>query len=192
MDFAPQVKGLEIPGYEPRALQTMALGFAVGTRGADHNRSGAYELDFSDRVDRLHGSEEAAELALGPEDVAALNDSLILCKFLRGVFSDIFAESADMLSAVTGWEITPAELRGTARRIVALKKAFNIREGWRPEDDTLPARFLSEGLPDGVGEGARMPRDRLQSMIRAYNLARGWTEDGYVPKEILDEIGIEI
>ena len=28
--IAPQVKGLEIPGYEPRALQTMALGFAVG------------------------------------------------------------------------------------------------------------------------------------------------------------------
>src|SRR5262249_60178761 len=38
-DFAPHVKGLEIPGYEPRALQTMALGFAVGSRGADHNRS---------------------------------------------------------------------------------------------------------------------------------------------------------
>src|SRR5580692_11432648 len=44
--IAPQVKGLEIPGYEPRALQTMALGFAVGARGADHNRSGAYEVDF--------------------------------------------------------------------------------------------------------------------------------------------------
>ena len=42
-----QVKGLEIPGYEPRALQTMALGFAVGARGADHNRSGAYEVDFA-------------------------------------------------------------------------------------------------------------------------------------------------
>src|SRR5262249_27554250 len=28
-DFAPQVKGLELPGYEPRSLQTMALGFAV-------------------------------------------------------------------------------------------------------------------------------------------------------------------
>src|SRR5580765_6548646 len=46
IEFAPQVKGLEIPGYEPRALQTMALGFAVGARGADHNRSGAYEVDF--------------------------------------------------------------------------------------------------------------------------------------------------
>ena len=48
-DFAPHVKGLEVPGYEPRALQTMALGFAVGSRGADHNRSGAYEADFSAR-----------------------------------------------------------------------------------------------------------------------------------------------
>ena len=32
IDFAPQVKGLEIPGYDPRGLQTMALGFAVGSR----------------------------------------------------------------------------------------------------------------------------------------------------------------
>src|SRR5262249_33938236 len=55
-DFAPHVKGLEIPGYEPRTLQTMALGFAVGSRGADHNRSGAYEIDFSEHADRLHGS----------------------------------------------------------------------------------------------------------------------------------------
>ena len=55
-DFAPHVKGLELPGYEPRALQTMALGFAVGTRGADHNRSGAYEADFSADADRLHGT----------------------------------------------------------------------------------------------------------------------------------------
>src|SRR5262249_28581477 len=52
LEFAPQVKGLEIPGYEPRALQTMALGFAVQARGADHNRSGAYEADFSERADR--------------------------------------------------------------------------------------------------------------------------------------------
>src|SRR5262245_34427748 len=57
--FRPARQGLEIPGYEPRALQTMALGFAVGSRGADHNRSGAYEVDFSSRADRLQGSPEA-------------------------------------------------------------------------------------------------------------------------------------
>src|SRR3954453_14873722 len=43
--FAPQVKGMELPGYEPRTLQAMALGLAVNARGADHNRSGAYEAD---------------------------------------------------------------------------------------------------------------------------------------------------
>src|SRR5207237_5286232 len=79
-DFAPHVKGLELPGYEPRALQTMALGFAVGSRGADHNRSGAYEMDFSHQANRLHGTPAAALLAVETEDRAALMDSLILCK----------------------------------------------------------------------------------------------------------------
>jgi aldehyde:ferredoxin oxidoreductase len=34
--FAPHVKGLELPGYDPRSLHTMALGLAGRTRGADH------------------------------------------------------------------------------------------------------------------------------------------------------------
>ena len=97
----PQVKGLEIPGYDPRGLQTMALGFAVGSRGADHNRSGAYEVDFSEAVDRRNVGPESAVLAVETEDKAALMDSLILCKFLRGVFTDFFQESAEMLKLIT-------------------------------------------------------------------------------------------
>ena len=54
-DFALQVKGLELPGYEPRTLQAMALGLAVNARGADHNRSGAYEADLSGDLDRFAG-----------------------------------------------------------------------------------------------------------------------------------------
>ncbi|MFL5340667.1 MAG: aldehyde ferredoxin oxidoreductase family protein [Gemmataceae bacterium] len=180
-DFAPHVKGLEMPGYEPRALQTMALGFAVGSRGADHNRSGAYEADFSAKTDRLHGTPDAALLAIETEDKAALIDSLILCKFLRGVFTDVFAESAELLHKVTGWDVTGDELRTAARRIVTAKKLFNIREGWTPAEDTLPKRFLSEGLPEGAAPGALLPRERLQGMVHAYYAARGWDEDGRVP-----------
>ncbi len=189
--FAPQVKGLELPGYEPRALQTMALGFAVGTRGADHNRSGAYEIDFSDRVDRMHGDAHAAELAIDTENRAALIDSLILCKFLRGVFDDFYGEVAELLRAVTGWDVTREELEQVGERVVALRKAFNIREGWKPEDDTLPGRFLDEALPDGPSAGARVPRARLAEMIRSYNLARGWTEDGHLPEAVLRDLAIE-
>ncbi|HZZ54112.1 MAG TPA: aldehyde ferredoxin oxidoreductase C-terminal domain-containing protein, partial [Trebonia sp.] len=55
--FAPHVKGLEMPGYEPRTLHSMALGLAVNARGADHNRSGAYEADLSGDLDRLDGGD---------------------------------------------------------------------------------------------------------------------------------------
>src|SRR6187455_3119092 len=112
--FAPQVKGLEIPGYEPRALQTMALGFAVGARGADHNRSGAYDVDFSDKVDRRNATLDSVRHAIDTEDKAALMDSLILCKFLRRVLEDFYGESAAMLRAITGWDVTPDELCDTA------------------------------------------------------------------------------
>ena len=101
-DFAPHVKGLEIPGYEPRALQAMALGFAVGTRGADHNRSGAYQVDFSEEFDRMQAGPEVIAAAIETENEAAVMDSLILCKFLRGVFDDRLASMAEMLSSGDG------------------------------------------------------------------------------------------
>jgi aldehyde:ferredoxin oxidoreductase len=195
IDFAPQVKGLELPGYEPRSLQAMALGLAVGTRGADHNRSGAYELDFSDEVDRLHGNAQVAARAAETEDRAALLDSMILCKFVRGALEDVYADSAEILSAVTGMDYSPSELHSVAQRVVTLRKLFNLREGWQPRDDTLPERFLSEAIPSGPVAGARLPRARLDEMIRGYNLARGWSESG-IPEvrwsaALLEELGLD-
>ena len=170
--FAPQVKGLEIPGYEPRALQTMALGFAVGARGADHNRSGAYEADFSDKVDRRHATRESVRHAIDTEDRAALMDSLILCKFLRGVFDDFHAETADMLRLVTGWDVTADELHDTARRIVATKHEINLRAGWTLEEDTLPDRFLDTPLPNDPS--AVLTRAQLKDLVDEYHRQREW------------------
>jgi aldehyde:ferredoxin oxidoreductase len=171
--FAPHVKGLELPGYEPRTLQAMALGLAVNARGADHNRSGAYEADLSGRHDRLRGGPAHVAAAIGTEDRAAVMDSLILCKFLRGVFADPFPEWARLLSSVTGWDVDGEELEATARRIVLAKRAFNAREGWTRADDGLPDRFLEESLEVGSGRVAALTRERLDAMIAAYYAARG-------------------
>jgi aldehyde:ferredoxin oxidoreductase len=179
--FAPQVKGLELPGYDPRGLQMMGLGFAVSSRGADHNRSGAYEADFSEAVDRRNVGPESAYLAVESEDKAALLDSLILCKFLRGVFLDFFAEAAEILQLVTGWEVTASELRATAQRIVTIKKRFNILAGWTPSEDTLPERMLQQALPEDAR--SHLSADRLQSLVKAYNLARGWSAEGWLPAD---------
>ena len=179
--FAAHVKGLEIPGYEPRTMQAMALGMAVNARGADHNRSGAYEADLSGDLDRLQGGEAHVRGAVEAEDRSAVMDSMVLCRFLRGVFDEPFDEWARLLSLVTGWDVTAAELRATAQRIVLAKRAYNLREGWRPEDDWLPERFLSEELTVGSGRTAALTPERLRSMVDAYWAARGLDAEGRPP-----------
>jgi aldehyde:ferredoxin oxidoreductase len=181
--FAMHVKGLELPGYDPRALQTMALGFAVGTRGADHNRSGAYQVDLSERVNRLAPDDSSVALAIESEDEATLMDSLILCKFLRGVFEDRIGAMAEMLRLVTGWDIDRDELVATASRIVTAKKQYNIHQDWTPAEDCLPDRCFDEPLAEGASAGASLSRARLADMVRLYNLARGWSPEGWPPPE---------
>ena len=189
-DWAMQVKGLEMPGYEPRSLKTMALGLAVSTRGACHNRSSAYEADFSSRVDRLKADEGRGRITMEGEDFSSVLDSLIWCKFLRKVFDDFYGESAAIYEHVTGWEMTPTQLKKAGERINNLKKLFNIREGWRREDDTLPPRALQEKLPTGVVEGIGLTREELDMMVQAYYRARGWTEEGLIPDEKLRELDL--
>ena len=190
-EWAMHVKGLEMPGYEPRSLKTLALGLAVATRGACHNRSAAYQADIAELVDRLSADESRGLLVAEGEDQEALFDSLILCKFVRGCFADFYAEVAALYSALTGFEVTPAELRRAGERITNLKKAFNIREGWRREDDTLPPRILSDTLPDGAAQGVGLSRAELDLMIDSYYRARGWTPDGLIPEEKLRELGLD-
>lgn len=188
--WAMHVKGLELPGYEPRGLKTLALGFAVTPRGACHNRSAAYEADFSGAVDRFASDASRGRLAAAAEDQAAVLDSLILCKFIRKCFDDFYPEAAELLACVTGWDVTGAELRLAGERISTLKKLFNVREGWTRADDTLPPRLLDEPLPDGPGKGEGLTRAELDSLIESYYAARGWTRDGQVPVACLEALGL--
>jgi len=190
MDWAMHVKGLELPGYEPRSLKTMALGLAVSPRGACHNRSGAYEADFSGAVDRFKADSDRGAIVRESEDFAALLDSLIVCKFLRKCFTDFYPDAAELISKVTGWDISSAELRRIGARIHTIKKLFNVREGWQPKDDWLPKRLLSEALPTGVGAGVRLSTDELRQMIRSYYQARDWDDHGLIPDKKLAELNL--
>ena len=189
-DWAMQVKGLEMPGYEPRSLKTMALGLAVTPRGACHNRSSAYEADFSKQVDRLSVDESRGIIAAESEDFEAVLDSLIWCKFLRKAFNDFYEESAQVYTMITGWDMSLDELKQAGERIHNLKKLFNIREGWSRRDDALPPRTLQEPLPAGVVAGVGLTQEELDYMIAGYYQARGWNDDGSVPDTKLAELGL--
>ncbi len=184
-DLAPHVKGLELPGYDPRSLHTMALGLAVGTRGADHNRSGSYEVDFSGKTDRRDGGPHSAALAIESEDRAAVMDSLILCKFLRGVFQHFYPEAAALIASVTGWPIDAPELASVGRRVVNARKCLNQREGWTYEEDTLPKMLLAPSGGDG-----RLTQERLDTMISAYYETREWDRQGRVPHALRTALGL--
>ncbi len=172
--WAMHVKGLEMPGYDPRKLRTLALGLAVGTRGACHNRSSAYEIDLSDRLAPEAEARARALAAAEAEDQAAVLDSLTVCKFLRHCFDDLHAETAHLYTLVTGVPTSADDLRQAGARITAVKKAFNIRQGWTRADDTLPPR---------VFDGDDLTMERLDELIAAYYNVRGWDEAGIPQQE---------
>lgn len=195
-DFAPHVKGLELPGYHPGALQTLGLGLAVGSRGADHNKSGAYDLDLSGTVDRFTLDVARVEEMVELENQAALIDSLILCKFVRRAVRDLYLDGAAILAALTGWAITPAELIESARCIHHLKKLFNQRQGWDASEDTLPARFFAagngaahastvRGRPDQTRTDTLpgIDPERFREARSRYYACRGWSPEGALPAD---------
>lgn len=174
--WAMHVKGLEMPGYDPRKLPTLALGLAVAARGACHNRSSAYQVDLSDQLSPEADAQARAQAAAAAEDQAALFDSLTLCKFLRHALHDIHEESAALHRAVTGLPTTPDDLRQAAAHINQVKKQVNVAHGWTHADDTLPPRLLQD-----AGEGPPIDPVWLRRQISAYYSVRGWDSAGRPP-----------
>jgi aldehyde:ferredoxin oxidoreductase len=168
--FAMHAKGLELPGYEPRALPTYALGLATCTRGACHNRAATYDRDLR-APDESRDAAARARDAMEAEDDAAVWDALVLCKFIRDCFDDFYPEAAALWSAVTGLELGGADLRAAARRHWERKRALNARLGWTPADDALPPR-LFEPIADGPLAGRCVDREQLAHMQSIYEALR--------------------
>ncbi len=169
-DFAMHAKGLELPGYEPRALPTYALGLATCTRGACHNRSATYDRDLR-APDETRDALARAQDAIAAEDLAAVWDALVLCKFVRDCFDDFFTEAAALWSAVTGVELDGNALHRCAQHHWERKRAINARLGWTRAEDTLPPR-LFEPIADGPLKGRRVDREQLARMQSLYEELR--------------------
>jgi len=192
MPFAQHIKGLEVTGYDLRCLKTTALSFAVSFRGADHNRSGAYAIDLTGKVDRLKAEKGRGKLVKDSENIYALIDSLIICKNAKGTFYKELADMAKLYSLVTGVEMTPEELSVIGERINTLAKLINVREGLRRKDDTLPWKVMNQPITDqGPVKGAVVTQDELDLLLDDYYQARGWNVEGIPTKAKLLELGMQ-
>ncbi|MCJ7699846.1 aldehyde ferredoxin oxidoreductase family protein [Candidatus Bathyarchaeota archaeon] len=190
--LALHIKGVEVTGYDLRCLKTAALGFAVSFRGADHNRHGAYAFDVKGKVNRLIAEKGRGKLVRDMEDVYNLIDSFIVCKFSRGTYYKELPDMAKLYTLVTGYEITPEDLKKAGERIQNVARLFNIREGLGRKDDNLPYKVMHEPIPDeGPSKGAFVTQAELDLLLDDYYESRGWTKEGIPTKEKLKELGME-
>jgi len=189
-EFAMHIKGVEVTGYDLRGLKTAALGYAVSRRGADHQRHGSYGPDLDGKVDRFKADKGRGKIVMANEDNYCIFDSMILCKFSRGIWKGD-DEIAKVYNLVTGIPVTGAEVRLTGERISNLGRLYNIREGLTRKDDNLPPRVMKLPIPDGVAKGSLVTQEELDILLDGYYEARGWTLEGWPKTEKLKELGLE-
>jgi len=186
-EYSMTVKGLEMPAYDPRAMQGQGLLYATSNRGACHMRGnmlGPEVLGLPKLVHRLQVQGKAGMVILHQNAAAAI-DSLVLCKFTNmAVAEEYFARA---LTAVTGVPYSTGDLIRAGERIWNLERLYNLREGFTRADDTLPRRLLEEPVPEGPSKGWV---SHLPEMLGEYYRFRGWDENGVPSPRKLKELGL--
>ena len=178
-ELSMTVKGLELPGYEPRASYTQALGYATSPRGGCHLKGGyLVTLGFfggSREVNRFL-IDTAAGHVVNEQDSGCVADTLGICRFSFYGFGE--NELSRIYSGYTGIEISPEELKFIAQRIQNIERKYNIKAGFGREDDTLPQRMFEEKIMI-AGELRAIDREsQFEKMLEKYYEIRGWDKDG--------------
>ena len=196
--YALHVKGLELPGYDVRGAKAHGLSYATSYTGADHNRGYAFQEIFGVpvpyAVDRF-AIEGKGKLTVWNQDVrTATCDCPTMCVFLLDMAMAPRAteSTAAFMEAVTGLAFTPEEVTRVGERVNNLARAFNLREGFKRADDTLPERLMTEPLQSGASKGQLISRKDLDTMLDEYYTVREWDANTGIPsKKKLKELNLD-
>ncbi len=190
-DEAVQVNGLELPYHDPRGVSGMALVYATSPRGACHNRSDYFMVDWGnineeagvDFFPAHAGAEKAANVARH-QDWRTVYDSLVMC-----IFGNVSPQTqVELIHAACGYDWTIADMLRCGERGWTLKRAINHRLGLTRADDKLPKALL-QPYQEGGAAGYVIPFDE---MLNAYYAARGWDPTtGRPTREKLLSLGLD-
>ncbi|WP_433623990.1 aldehyde ferredoxin oxidoreductase family protein [Halomicrococcus sp. NG-SE-24] len=191
-EMSLDVKGQTMAAYDPRSMKGMAIGYATSNRGACHLRGytpSAEILGLPEKVEPTEW-EGKGELCVTFQDMHAISDSFDICKF--NAFAEGIEEYVMQYNGMTGRDVSEEELMEAGERIYNLERYYNNLVGFDGEDDDLPARFV-EGSPEAIpGKGGSEGElVELAELKDEYYAVRDW-EDGVVPDEKLEELGIDV
>jgi len=208
-EFLITSKSQETPAHMPHVKRGLGLIYAVNPIGADHQsveHDPAYESDyefFKDRLSLLGLAKPQEFLSLGSEKIRfvkktqqlySLMDSLCLCQFAFGPAWQLYGpdEMVKLVHAVTGWDVNIQELLLVGERRLNMMRAFNAREGFTKEHDTLPYKFFNQALGGGATDGVKLDKALYDSAISEYFRIVGWDEKTGIPKrETLESLGLD-
>jgi aldehyde:ferredoxin oxidoreductase len=188
---AAQVNGLETAYHDPRGVSGMALSYATSPRGACHNQSDYFFVDWGHTHERLgityfdrHDRAEKSANVARHQDWRTVFNSIVMC-----IFANTDPElQVKLINAACGLEWTIEDLMRCGERGWNLKRAINNRMGLTRANDKLPKAML-EPFPDG-GSAGYVPD--IDGMLFAYYQARGWdSETGKPTRKKLLELGLE-
>lgn len=184
-ELSMSVKKQEMPAYDGRAVQGMALEYATSNRGGCHVRgylTSPEVLGIPLKTDPLV-TEGKAPLLKTFQDLTAAVDSSGICLFTT--FGIGLPEIAAQYREAVGSDETDEEFLLKGERIWNIEKQFNIAAG--VEKDTLPPRLLREALPEGPAKGKVA---ELDVMLKEYYEVRGWSTEGVPTEEKVQELGL--
>lgn len=192
-DLAMHVKGLEMPGYDPRGAKALGLNYATANRGADHTFGYAVQEIFGipvpRAVDRL-ADEGKGDIAKFNQDLQATIELAIACNFPVQMNWLPLEHLAKLMRAATGIDEfgDAGYLLAAGERVYNLERLFNLREGFGRKDDTLPQRMQSEPIQKCSIEGEMVRK--LDTLLDEYYEARGWSREGVPTAEKLQQLGL--
>ena len=172
-EFAIQVKGMECPMHDPRALWSMSLGYATSIRGACHNRDTNLGLEMGmDDLEEIgfprtkpQRRDGKAMMTIHSQAIASVCDAAVICIFAwKGMGSEV-GIVRDMLNAVTGYGLSNEDLLQTGNRIWYLKRALGNLCGVTRQDDRIPRRIIEPHLEGTASDLLRA----LNPLVRVNN-----------------------
>ena len=186
-EMSMSVKKQELPAYDPRGIQGMAIQYATSNRGGCHVRGYLISpeiLGLPEKLDKdsIEGKPTWAKIF---QDFTAFIDSSGLCLFTS--FAMGAEDYANVISAVTGTKWTADDVLLAGDRVWNLEKLFNLEAGIDPSQDTLPKRLLEVPIPEGPSKGSVA---RLSELLPEYYAVRGWSKDGIPTEETKAKLGL--
>jgi aldehyde:ferredoxin oxidoreductase len=102
-------------------------------------------------------------------------DAVGLCLFAAAPTRELSTAGAvELVSAVSGFEVSEADIVAWGRRRLALMREYNRREGIGAEADVLPERFFAEAVDAGALRGAVLDREAFERGRRLLYAELGW------------------